>query len=306
MNTCDNCANKDSRYCEPENRDKYGFCGNFCGDLISREDLKKACSEMVRGYNNSDFIPCPSWNNAMELIDNAPAVKYPFYQEAYQTGYEEGKNERPHDYEEVIKALEISAKKAHEVIEVFKQGLDKAEEQAKQILNEIPTGDLISRSALKEEVVKLCERINANNGMTVPTLIFTRAIDNAPAVEINKPDIWWNGYNTGKVIGEHERPTVKVEEQYKDLYIQLGYEQGFDRAIDELQKIQKKIFVSEEEPKYGWISREDMDHLDENKIIHKHFMCEKCGFIHDFIDGHTSQYNFCPNCGARLEANDDK
>ena len=27
-------------------------------------------------------------------INNAPTVKYPFYAEAYQTGYEEGKNER--------------------------------------------------------------------------------------------------------------------------------------------------------------------------------------------------------------------
>lgn len=44
------------------------------GDLISREALKQACSEMVSGSNNSDFIPCPSWNNAMELIDNAPTV----------------------------------------------------------------------------------------------------------------------------------------------------------------------------------------------------------------------------------------
>ena len=30
-----------------------------------------------------------------EIIDNAPTVEYPFYQEAYQTGYEEGKNARP-------------------------------------------------------------------------------------------------------------------------------------------------------------------------------------------------------------------
>lgn len=28
-------------------------------------------------------------------IANAPTVEYPFYAEAYQTGYEEGKNERP-------------------------------------------------------------------------------------------------------------------------------------------------------------------------------------------------------------------
>lgn len=30
-----------------------------------------------------------------EDINNAPTVEYPFYQEAYQTGFEEGKNERP-------------------------------------------------------------------------------------------------------------------------------------------------------------------------------------------------------------------
>lgn len=31
----------------------------------------------------------------IEEIEMAPTVEYPFYQEAYQTGYEEGKNERP-------------------------------------------------------------------------------------------------------------------------------------------------------------------------------------------------------------------
>lgn len=64
-----------------------------------------------------------------------------------------------------------------------------------------------------------------------------------------------------------------------------GYKQG------------KKDFAR---PKGEWIAREDMDYLDENKVVHKHFMCNKCGFIHDFIDGHTTQYNFCPNCGADM------
>lgn len=49
-----------------------------------------------------------------------------------------------------------------------------------------------------------------------------------------------------------------------------------------------------------WIAREDMDYLDDNKVVHNHFECNKCGLIHDFIDGHTSQYNFCPNCGAKM------
>ena len=38
------------------------------------------------------------------------------------------------DVEDAIKALEKAAKQAQESIEIFKQGLDKAEEQAKQIL----------------------------------------------------------------------------------------------------------------------------------------------------------------------------
>lgn len=42
--------------------------------LIDAEALKKKCAEVVKASNNSDFIPCPTWNNAMELIDNAPTV----------------------------------------------------------------------------------------------------------------------------------------------------------------------------------------------------------------------------------------
>lgn len=28
--------------------------------------------------------------------------------------------------------------------------------------------------------------------------------------------------------------------------------------------------------------------------------CPNCGFTHEFIDGHTSQYNYCPQCGMEL------
>lgn len=38
------------------------------------------------------------------------------------------------DYTKAIEALELSAKKAEDAIKVFKKGLDKAEEQAKQML----------------------------------------------------------------------------------------------------------------------------------------------------------------------------
>ena len=28
--------------------------------------------------------------------------------------------------------------------------------------------------------------------------------------------------------------------------------------------------------------------------------CPNCGFTHEFIDGHTTQYNYCPQCGTEL------
>ena len=27
--------------------------------------------------------------------------------------------------------------------------------------------------------------------------------------------------------------------------------------------------------------------------------CENCGFVHFFVEGHDSQYRFCPSCGER-------
>lgn len=65
------------------------------------------------------------------------------------------------------------------------------------------------------------------------------------------------------------------------------------------------IKALEEKPQGEWLAREDMDYLDENKAFHNHFECNQCGLIHDFIDGHTSQYNFCPNCGTYMRFNNE-
>ena len=29
--------------------------------------------------------------------------------------------------------------------------------------------------------------------------------------------------------------------------------------------------------------------------------CENCGFVHFFIEGHDSQYRFCPQCGEQKQ-----
>lgn len=58
--------------------------------LIDADALKKNCAEVVKASNNSDFIPCPTWNKAMELIDNAPTVEEKSYAMGYQDGLEDG------------------------------------------------------------------------------------------------------------------------------------------------------------------------------------------------------------------------
>jgi len=50
-----------------------------------------------------------------------------------------------------------------------------------------------------------------------------------------------------------------------------------------------------------WIHREDLDFKDKLGCNHFHGMCENCGFIHDFIDAHTGQYKYCPQCGRSVK-----
>jgi rubrerythrin len=76
-----------------------------------------------------------------------------------------------------------------------------------------------------------------------------------------------------------------------------GYEQGekFANEVNKLPPVKPQ-------PKIGrWLHQEIMDYLDKNKVRHNHFMCQDCGFIHDFIDGHTAQYKYCPSCGAKMQ-----
>ena len=59
----------------------------------------------------------------------------------------------------------------------------------------------------------------------------------------------------------------------------------------------KTILAMLKERETKWIHREDLDFKDKLGCNHFHGMCGNCGFIHDFIDNHTGQYKYCPQCG---------
>ena len=90
-------------------------------DLISREALRKDIEHLYSVYAEN-----PEWfyTDVLDHIDNAPTVEYPFYQEAYQTGYEEGKNERPHSV--LIKPIanikvEITEEEKQRIIDLLRK-----------------------------------------------------------------------------------------------------------------------------------------------------------------------------------------
>ena len=51
-----------------------------------------------------------------------------------------------------------------------------------------------------------------------------------------------------------------------------------------------------EKEKRVWVHLKERDFTTVNQS----FMCPDCGFIHEFIDGHTAQYNYCPQCGVKI------
>lgn len=63
--------------------------------LIDADAVINELEEMANNEWNISVGSSKGLNNAIDVIDNIPTVEYPFYKEAYQTGFEEGKNERP-------------------------------------------------------------------------------------------------------------------------------------------------------------------------------------------------------------------
>ena len=40
------------------------------------------------------------------------------------------------------------------------------------------------------------------------------------------------------------------------------------------------------------------------RVRHDQFRCCNCGLTKEFVDGHASQYKFCPQCGLEIDWSD--
>ena len=52
-----------------------------------------------------------------------------------------------------------------------------------------------------------------------------------------------------------------------------------------------------------WITKDGKEQgydIGGVKTWYIQIMCSECGFIKTAIEGHTGQYHFCPNCGAKM------
>lgn len=63
------------------------------------------------------------------------------------------------------------------------------------------------------------------------------------------------------------------------------------------QKEPDSLIRNEEEP---------LSNITEYYVVYQQgknvkAVCSYCGFRHTFVDGHTSQYKYCPSCGRKIE-----
>lgn len=103
-----------------------------------------------------------------------------------------------------------------------------------------------------------------------------------------------------------QEPCDDAQECYEDLCEYFGdakdilksrkdFKAWLGRVKWHIHKAEELYEKYEQEPKTGhWIKLFLIDTSDIDG------QCSECGFIHRFIDGYTAQYDYCPNCGARM------
>ncbi|MDY6283082.1 MAG: hypothetical protein SPL40_08525 [Erysipelotrichaceae bacterium] len=57
-----------------------------------------------------------------------------------------------------------------------------------------------------------------------------------------------------------------------------------------------------------WVDVDRMQMHDLHGVLTwgNSFMCTECNFKTFAVEGHMSQYHYCPNCGARMDGDSDE
>ena len=80
-----------------------------------------------------------------------------------------------------------------------------------------------------------------------------------------------------------------------------------DEQVKELIDLQPTVDVREN-VKGRWVEvvdRTEMYDKEGVKTWGMLFQCNQCGFVLNAVEGHTGQYNYCPNCGADMRGDND-
>ena len=75
----------------------------------------------------------------------------------------------------------------------------------------------------------------------------------------------------------------------------MDYAAAFETAIEALEKqvLKKTTYIHLNTRYTHW-----------RRVRHDKFRCCNCGFTKEFVDGHASQYKFCPQCGLEIDWSD--
>ena len=91
--------------------------------------------------------------------------------------------------------------------------------------------------------------------------------------------------------------TIKIAIAEVEWDYPMDYAVAFETAIEALEKQELK--------------RTTYIHLNTRythwgRVRHDQFRCCNCGLTKEFVDGHASQYKFCPQCGLEIDWSDEE
>ena len=90
-----------------------------------------------------------------------------------------------------------------------------------------------------------------------------------------------------EAIGIMKIAIAEVEWEYP-----MDYAAAFETAIEALEK---------QVPKRTTYIHLNTRYTHWGRVRHDQFRCCNCGLTKEFVDGHASQYKFCPQCGLKID-----